>query len=74
MSDFSSNVTWQEILTETENGNIPHCRAIAAPSGFHSEIIETLSKLILGSYRPAHPDLLIIGTVDKPAPIGDDKK
>ena len=71
MSDFSSNVTWQEILTETENGNIPHCRAIAAPSGFHSEIIETLSKLILGSYRPSHPDLLIIGSIDKPAPIDD---
>ena len=74
MSNLSFNVTWQEILRETEAGNIPHCRAVAAPSNFHHEIIEELSKLILGSYRPSHPDLLIIGTIDKPAPIGDEKK
>lgn len=71
MSDLSVNVTWQEILRETEAGNIPHCRAIAAPKKFHAEIIETLADLILGSYRPGHPDLIIIGSVDKPAPIGN---
>ena len=71
MSDLSSNVAWQEILRETEAGNIPHCRAIAAPVIFHDKIIETLAKIILGSYRPSHPDLLIIGSMDKPAPIGN---
>jgi len=71
LSDLSVNVTWQEILRETEAGNIPHCRAIAAPKKFHDEIIENLAELILGSYRPGHPDLIIIGSVDKAAPIGN---
>lgn len=71
MSDLSVNVTWKEILRETESGNIPHCRAIAAPKNFHNEIIEKIANLILGSYRPEHPDLIIIGSVDKPAPIGN---
>ena len=65
MSDLASNVTWKEILRETEAGNIPHCRAITAPSKFHQEIIETLAKIILGSFREAHPDLLIKGSIDK---------
>ena len=65
MSDLASNVTWKEILHETEEGNIPHCRAIAAPSKFYREIIETLSKIILGSFRESHPDLLITGSIDK---------
>ncbi|MBQ7196325.1 MAG: hypothetical protein IJS40_02835 [Synergistaceae bacterium] len=71
MPDLASNVTWQEIVRETQAGNIPHCRAIVAPGNFHDEIIAELSNLILGSYRPNHPDLLIIGSVDKPAPIGN---
>ena len=71
MPDLSADVAWQEILSETQAGNIPHCRAIAAPSKFHDEIIEALAKLILGSYRPNHPDLLVIGSIDKPAPIGN---
>ena len=71
MSDLSVNVTWQEILKETEAGNIPHCRAIAAPGNFHNEIIESLAKIILGNYRANHPDLIVIGTLDKPAPIGN---
>ena len=71
MSDLAVNVTWQEILRETEAGNIPHCRAIAAPKAFHAEITESLARLILGSCRPAHPDLLVIGTTDKAPPIGD---
>ena len=71
MSDLAVNVTWQEILRETESGNIPHCRAIAAPKNFHAEITESLARIILGSYRPSHPDLLIIGTTDKAPPIGD---
>lgn len=71
MSDLTSNVTWREILRETESGNIPHCRAIAAPVKFHDEIIKSLAELILGSYRPEHPDLIIIGSTDKPAPIGN---
>ena len=74
MSDLSSNVAWLEVIRETEAGNIPHTRAISAPSKYHSEIIETLSRLILGSYRPSHPDLLIIGTPDKPPAIGDPDK
>ncbi|MBQ3347303.1 MAG: hypothetical protein IJG39_09455 [Synergistaceae bacterium] len=59
------------MLHETDAGNIPHCRAISAPVSVHAEIIETLSRLILGSYRPSHPDLLIIGTADKAPPIGE---
>ena len=74
MSDLTSNVGWQEIIRETEAGNIPHCRAISAPVSVHGEIIETLSRLILGTYRPSHPDLLIIGTADKAPPIGDPEK
>ncbi|MBQ3398828.1 MAG: hypothetical protein IJG51_08060 [Synergistaceae bacterium] len=71
MLNLASNVAWQEILHETDAGNIPHCRAISAPVSVHAEIIETLSRLILGSYRPSHPDLLIIGTADKAPPIGE---
>ena len=71
MSDLAANVTWQEILRETEAGDVPHCRAIAAPKTFHAEITESLARLILGSSKPSHPDLLIIGTTDKAAPIGD---
>ncbi|MBQ7169504.1 MAG: hypothetical protein IJR63_06350 [Synergistaceae bacterium] len=71
MSDLTANVTWREILSETETGNIPHCRAISAPVKYHAEIIETLSRMILGTYRPSHPDLLIIGTTDKAPPIGE---
>ena len=71
MSDLSVNVKWQEIIAETKAMNIPHCRAIAVKSAYHQEIIETLAGLLLGSYRPTHPDLLIIGTTDKAPPIGD---
>ena len=74
MSNLSANVTWREIVSESEAGNIPHSRAIAAPSAYHSEIVETLSRIILGSYRPSHPDLLVIGTPDKPPAIGDPEK
>lgn len=65
MSDLAVNVTWQEILRETQSGDIPHCRAIACKSQYHHEIIEALAGLILGSYSPSHPDLIIIGTTDK---------
>lgn len=71
MSNLSANVAWQEIIRETEAGNIPHCRAISAPLTYHQEITETLSRLILGNYRPSHPDLLIIGAPDKPPQIGE---
>ena len=71
MLNLASNVAWQEVLRETEAGNIPHCRAISAPVSTHSEIIETLSRLILGTYRPSHPDLLIIGTAGKAPPVGE---
>lgn len=74
MSDLSVNVNWNGILCETEAGNIPHCRAVEAPLKWHDEIIESLSRLILGSYRPSHPDLIIIGTSDKPPSIGDPTK
>ena len=65
MSDLAVNVKWQEILRETKAGDIPHCRAIAAPSEWHDEIITELAGIILGSFRPSHPDLLITGTADK---------
>ncbi|MBQ7543786.1 MAG: hypothetical protein IJT02_02480 [Synergistaceae bacterium] len=65
MLDLASDVAWQEILHETEAGNIPHCRAVAAPAKLHNEITETLARMILGTYRPSHPDLLITGTPDK---------
>ena len=65
MSDLALNVTWQEILRETEAGNVPHCRAISAPLKYHDEIIEALAKIILGSYRPNHPDLLVTGDINK---------
>ena len=71
MSDLSVNVKWQEIIAETKTGNIPHCRAIAVKSVYHQEIIETLAQMILGSYRPEHPDLLVIGSTEKAPPIGD---
>lgn len=74
MSNLTANVTWREILRETETGNIPHCRAISAPSKYHQEIIQTLSPIILGSDKPAHPDLLVAGTADKAPPIGDPDK
>ena len=74
MSDLAVNVKWQEIIAETKAMNIPHCRAVAVKSAYHQEIIETLARMILGSYRPAHPDLLVIGTTDKAPPIGDPDK
>lgn len=74
MSDLAVNVKWQEILRETQAGDIPHCRAIAVPSSFHNEIIESLARIILGNYRQTHPDLLIIGSVDKAPAIGDPTK
>ena len=42
-----------------------HCLAIASPLKNHSEIIEQISQKVLGTYRPSHPDLLIIGTIEK---------
>ena len=74
MSNLSVNVKWQEVLRECESGDISHCRAISAPANYHQEIIESLARIILGSYKPSHPDLLIIGTVDKAPPIGDPAK
>ena len=71
MSDLAVNVKWQEIIAETKAMNIPHCRAIAVKSAYHQEIIETLEQMILGSYMPTHPDLLVIGSTDKAPPIGD---
>ena len=71
MSDLSFNVTWQEILNETLSENNTHCRAIVAPLNFHQEILEEIARIILGSYRPSHPDLIVIGTVDKPPAIGN---
>lgn len=71
MSNLTANVAWQEIVHETEAGNIPHCRAISAPVSVHSEITETLARMILGTYRPAHPDFLAIGTSDKAPQIGE---
>ena len=65
MSDLAVNVTWQEILRETEAGDIPHCRAIAVKSACNHEIIETYARLTLGSYRETHPDLLVIGSPSK---------
>ena len=67
MSDLSSNVTWQEILRETQAGDIPHCRAIACKTEWNQEIIETLSEIILNtnSFRLSHPDLIVIGNSDK---------
>lgn len=74
MLNLTANVTWNEILRETNAGNIPHCRAISAPAKYHPEIIEALSRIILGSYRPSHPDLLIIGSSDKAPVIGEEGK
>ena len=70
MSDLALNVKWQNILRECEAGNISHTRAIVSPSEWHGEIIESFAKIILGSYRPSHPDLLIAGSKDKAPPIG----
>lgn len=71
MSDLAVNVKWQEILKETLSGNIPHCRAIASPLKWHDEIIETLARMILGSYRSTHPDLIVVGTSDKAPKIDE---
>lgn len=71
MSDLAVNVTWQEILRETSSGNIPHCRAVASPLKWHDEIIETLARMILGTWRVSHPDLIITGTPDKPPKIDE---
>ena len=71
MSDLASNVTWQEILRETEAGDIPHCRAIASPSKWHEEIYIALAKIILGEFNPSNPDLFITGTPEKTPNIED---
>ena len=74
MSDLALDVKWQEILRESEAGDVPHCMAIAVPATYHQEIIASLARVILGSYRLSHPDLLIIGSLDKAPPIGDPAK
>ena len=74
MSNLAVNVKWQEVLRECASGDIPHCRAISAPVIYHPEIIASLARIILGKYRPSHPDLLIIGTSGKAPPIGDPAK
>ena len=74
MSNLAVNVKWQEILRVCESADIPHCMAIAAPAMYHQEIIKTLAVIILGMYRPSHPDLLIIGTTGKAPAIGDPAK
>ncbi|MBQ7592794.1 MAG: hypothetical protein IJU48_00395 [Synergistaceae bacterium] len=65
MSDLASNVTWQEILRETQAGDMPHCRAIASPLKWHEEIYTSLAKIILGEFNTSNPDLFIAGTLDK---------
>ena len=62
MSNLDFNVTWQEILHEK---NIPHCRALVAPQKWHSEIIESLSQVILKKNLENNPDLIVIGTDEK---------
>lgn len=69
MSDLALNVTWKKILKETEEGNIPHCRALSAPEKWHTQILETLAKIILEDpnidLKIGHPDLIIIGSFEK---------
>lgn len=71
MSDLAVNVAWQEVVRETEAGNIPHCRAISAPLKWHEDIATELARLILGSYRTGHPDFLMAGTPGKPPKIDE---
>ena len=44
---------------------IPQCLAVVSPLKYHSEIIEQTARKVLGTYRPSHPDLIIIGTEEK---------
>lgn len=74
MSDFASNVVWNDTLRLAEAGKLPQCLAISAPLKYHLEIVESMSRVILGTYRPNHPDLLMIGTLEKPPLIGDPEK
>ncbi len=70
MSDLTLDVTWREFLDEAENGNVPHCIAVASPLKWHDEIIETLSQAMHVSSR----DLIVIGSADKAPSIGDPMK
>ena len=71
MSDLAVNVTWKEIVRETEAGNIPHCRAISAPLKYHEEIAQEIARMVLGSYRATHPDIMVAGTPGKPPKIDE---
>lgn len=74
MSHISSDVTLQNFLRQAEDGTFPHSSAVTAPAEYHPEIIELISRKILGEYRPSHPDMLIIGTPENPPLIGDPQK
>ena len=69
MSDFASNVAYQELLRQTKAGKLSQSQAITAPSKYHAEIIEGIASVILENYRPSHPDILIIGTSEKPPTV-----
>lgn len=69
MSDIASNVAYQELLRLTQAGKLTQSHAITAPLKYHAEIIEGIARVILENYRPSHPDMLIIGTTEKPPTV-----
>ena len=69
MPDLASNVAYQELLRQTKAGKLSQSQAITAPSKYHAEIIEGIAGVILANYRPSHPDMLIIGTSEKPPTV-----
>ncbi len=74
MSNLTVNVDWQKYIELVRAGKISHSQGITAPLKYHAEITENIAGLILGNYRPSHPDILIIGTPEKPPLIGDPDK
>jgi len=74
LSNLSVNVDWQKYIELLNTGKISHSHGITAPLKYHAEIAETTARIILSNYRPSHPDMLSIGTPEKPPLIGDPEK
>ncbi len=74
MSNLTANVDWQNYMKLLQTGKIPHSQGIISPSKYHSEIVDGIAQILLENYRPSHPDILIIGTTEKPPLIGDPEK
>ena len=71
MPNLSVNVAYQELLRMAEAGKLAQSQAITAPMKYHAEILDGIASKILENYRSSHPDMLIIGSEQKPPSVDE---